>query len=133
MNKFKLTLIAAALCLPSLAFSADYPWLTFQLSDDTQLSVAAENLSINYEDGNLHLSSATVDKTIPVGQIKSMRFTAESAAVESIFDIQSAEGDYYNLAGVKVGRFTSVDEAKKALPSGIYIVKSEIKTFKVTL
>lgn len=133
MRKFKLILFGAALMLPSLASALDYPWLTFRMTDESEMSVAAENLSINYMDGNLILSSSTVDKTIATDQIKSMRFTATPAAVENIIDIQSAAGEYYNLSGIKVGKFASIEDACKALPSGIYIVKSESKTYKVTI
>ncbi len=50
-------MIAAALALPIMALAADYPWLTFRMADDTQFSVPAESLSMNYSDGNLHLTS----------------------------------------------------------------------------
>ncbi len=133
MRRIKLILIGVVLMLPSFASAIDYPWLTFRMADDSEMSVEAENLSINYKDGNLILSSSAVDKTIPASQIKSMRFTATSAAVDGMFDMQSSAGEYYNLSGIKVGKFSSTEQARKTLPSGIYIVKSESKTFKVTL
>lgn len=126
-------MIAAALALPIMALAADYPWLTFRMADDTQFSVPAESLSMNYSDGNLHLTSMTVDKTIPVDQIKSMQFTSEASGVNEVNENQTKAGEYYNLAGTRVGRFATIDEARKSLPSGVYIVKNELKTFKVAL
>lgn len=132
MNKLKQTILAAAMTLPVMSMAADYPWLTFRMADDTEISVSADNLAMNYKDGYLQLNSSSVDKAIPVDQIKSMKFTSYSAGIQDIIDAQ-ADGEYYNLSGICVGRYSSVENARKALPSGIYIVKSEKKTFKVTL
>lgn len=126
-------MIAATLLMPIFTYAEALPWLTFRMADDTELSVAAENLTINYKDGNLILSSSVVDKSLPASQIKSMRFTSTSAGINEVIDINSTAGDYYNLSGIKVGRFSSTDDARKILPSGIYIVKNDEKTFKVTL
>ena len=124
--------MAIAFAIPLLAAGADYPWLTFRMADDTEISVAAENLNMKYLDGYLHLSSSNENRTIPVEQIKSMKFTSHSSGIKEIEDMES-DADYYNLSGICVGRFSSVKEARKALTSGIYIVKSERKTFKVTI
>ncbi|MDE5997543.1 MAG: hypothetical protein K2G77_04945 [Muribaculaceae bacterium] len=133
MIKIKLTLIAATLLMPIFTYAEAFPWLTFRMADDTELSVASENLTINYKNGNLILSSSIVDKTIPANQIKSMRFTSTSAGIIEVNDRKSTAGDYYNLSGLKVGRFSSTKDAGNVLPSGIYLVKNEGKTFKVTL
>ncbi|MDE6548160.1 MAG: hypothetical protein K2L22_04100 [Muribaculaceae bacterium] len=133
MRKLKLTLIAATLLMPILTYAEAFPWLTFRMTDDIELSVAAENLTINYKDGNLILSSSVVDKTIPANQIKSMRFSSTPAGINEVIDFKSSAGDYYNLSGLKVGNFASIEAARNVLPSGIYIVKNDQKTFKVTL
>ncbi len=133
MNKIKRIAFALATAFPLSLFAADFPWLTFKLVDNTEMSVESEELSMTYQDGFLNLSSSKVDKSIPVSQIKSMMFTSTPTGVSDIKTADSQEGDYYNLSGIKVGRFLTVEEAKKSLPSGIYIVKSDSKTFKVTL
>lgn len=131
MKRVKKTLILAALVSPMMAVAADYPWLTFNLADGTEMSVAAEGLAINYNEGNLILKSATVDQLLTTDQVRSMRFTTIPAAVEGITDVLSAEADYFDLSGKKAGRFATSDEARKALPSGTYIVRSKDKTIKV--
>ncbi|MDE7096538.1 MAG: hypothetical protein K2O47_03500, partial [Muribaculaceae bacterium] len=109
------------------------PWLTFKMTDDTELSVASDNLTINYEDGYLHLLSTSAEQSIPVDQIKSMKFTQSPAAVINVTDSISGNAYYYNLSGIMVGHFSSVEDARKALPSGMYIVKTDSKTFKASL
>lgn len=131
MKKLKKTLILAVLAFPMMAAAADYPWLTFSMADGTEMSVAAEGLAINYSEGNITLKSATVDQTLATDLVKSMRFTTSAAAVEGITDLMDQEADYFDLSGKKSGRFTSSDEARKALPSGTYIVRSNDKSLKV--
>ena len=131
MKKLKTAFILTALVSPMLAAAADYPWLTFRMTDGSELSVAAEGLAINYADGNLLLKSTTVDQIIPSDQVKAMRFTTSTDAVDEMTDILSSEADYFDLSGIKVGRFSSSDEARNVLPSGTYIVRSNKKTIKV--
>lgn len=127
----KKAFLAAILVLPLMTSAAEFPWLTFLLADDTEVSVAAENLDINYSDGNLLLASGTVNQAIPVDQIKSMKFTSYSAGIRDVIENKSGEAEYFDLSGIKVGTFPSLEVARKSLPSGTYIGKSDIKTFKV--
>lgn len=131
MKKLKKTLILAALVWPLAGTAADYPWLTFSMADGTEMSVAAEGLAINYHEGNITLKSATVDQILATDLVKSMRFTTSAAAVDGITDLMNQEADYFDLSGKKAGRFASSDEARKALPSGTYIVRNNDKSLKV--
>ncbi|MDE7345569.1 MAG: hypothetical protein K2N48_02375 [Muribaculaceae bacterium] len=101
------------------------------MTDGTEISVAAEGLAIDYIDGILLLKSPTVDQSLPIDRLATMRFTAFAAGVEGTSEILLSEADYYDLSGKKAGRFISSDEARKSLPSGAYIVKSENRTIKV--
>lgn len=131
MKGFRSLILAVGMVLPMASFAADYQWLTFRMADNSEVSVAADNLSINYRDANLYLKSATVDQTIAVAQIKTMRFTSSAAGINDVDANLPGETDYYTVSGVKVGRFTSIEDARKNLPSGIYVTKGEVKTFKV--
>lgn len=133
MNKLRQIAIATSLALPFVAVAVDFPWLTFSLSDNTEMSVPSGNLFMSYKDGILLLSSDGLNESIPVENIKSMKFSTTSSGVNDILDNHNAEAEYYNLSGIKVGKFNSIDEARKALPAGIYIAKGKVKTFKVTL
>ncbi|MDE6337839.1 MAG: hypothetical protein K2L34_14850 [Muribaculaceae bacterium] len=59
MNKLKNLFVAAAVTAALSSYATEFPWLTFRLTDDTEMSVAAENLTLNYSEGNLMLKSAT--------------------------------------------------------------------------
>ncbi|MDE6337840.1 MAG: hypothetical protein K2L34_14855 [Muribaculaceae bacterium] len=66
-----------------------------------------------------------------MSEIKTMQFTSFSAGVEGVYDFQSVEADYYTLSGNNVGRYKTLDEARKALPSGVYVRKGSGNTCKV--
>lgn len=131
MNKLKNLFVVVAVTVASSSYAVEFPWLTFRLTDDTEMSVAAENLALNYSEGNLVLRSATVDHTIPVSEIKTMQFTSFSAGVEGVYDFQSGEADYYTLSGNLAGHFKTIDEARKILPSGVYIRKGSGNVCKI--
>lgn len=131
MKKITKVILLAALAWPMMAGAAEFQWLTFKMADGSEMSVAADGLAINYSEGSLLLKSATVDESIATANISSMRFTTEAAAVEGISDILSSQSEYFDLSGVRVGIFESLNEARKALPAGTYIMRSNNKTIKV--
>lgn len=127
-------IIGASLMLPVISHAEDYQWLTFTMTDNTEMSVAAENLTITYNetDRSLQLKSATVNNRLAVDNIKSMRFT-ETMGVNApeVDGISTGNVEFYNIDGVKSGVFSSIEEARTSLPSGIYVVKNNGKSFKV--
>lgn len=131
MNRIKKTLLTASFAIPMMAMGADYPWLTFKMADGNEMSVASEGLTINYIDGYLQLKSTTVDQSILCEEVKSMKFSATPVSVDGISDILSSEAEYFDLSGKNMGIFTTVDDARKDLPSGTYIVRSKDKTIKL--
>lgn len=121
-----------ALISPAVVMAGDYAWLTFHLADDTELSVASENLSITYGDGELLLSSSSVNQTIPVANVRSMKFTSSSSGVELIgVDSAADVHEFFTISGSKAGRFSSLEAARESLPSGVYLVFTGGKTHKI--
>lgn len=132
MNRIKQLLFVVTLLFPTMAFASGETWLTFSMKDNTELSVASENLNIDYSNRMLVLTSASVNQTISIDQVKSMRFTATPSGInEVIGNSASGEFDFYNISGTKAGKFTSIDEARKNLPSGIYIITNGEKSLKI--
>ncbi|MDE7386175.1 MAG: hypothetical protein K2N28_03450 [Muribaculaceae bacterium] len=132
MNYLKQLCVAATVSLSMTSQAANYHWLTFRMTDGSEMSVAADNLEATYADGYMQLSSSTVNQTIKTSDIKSMRFTEENAAgIDDIETDDNTNADYYTVAGVYVGTFTSPGSARESLGSGTYIAKNKVKTFKV--
>ena len=132
MNKIKNLLITSFMMLPATLFADGYSCIIFGLTDNTEISVVSDDLIIDYDNHALHLTSPTVDQVIPVEKVKFMKFKSDPSGIERIFGIDSAESkDYYDLSGCKVGSFTSIEEARKSLPSAIYVIKNGDKSLKV--
>lgn len=116
----------------SMSAASGYRWMTFTLADNSQLTVAADNLHIDYSGSHLKLTSPTVNETLPASSIKSMRFTDTSSNAVEIPSVKAAESvTLYSPNGVKAGEFKNCDAARAALPSGVYIIRQESKTIKI--
>lgn len=132
MSKLKTLLFAMMVMGPLMAMASGESWLTFRLKDNSEISVASQNLNIDYSNGVLLLSSPSVNQTLSINNVKSMRFTTSSAGInEVIGDFASGEIEFYNIGGALVGKFSSIDEAKENLPSGIYIINNGEKSLKI--
>lgn len=132
MKRIKQLLFVVTLLFPTMAVAKGESWLTFSMKDKSELSVASENLSIDYNNRMLVLTSPSVNQTISIDHVKSMRFTSSpSGIIEIKEDLTSGNIELYNLAGTKVGGFSSLDEARKNLPSGIYIINKGEKSLKI--
>ena len=131
MKQIKNLLTVCLLTVPAVLSAEVYPWLTFRMSDNTEISVPSPNLKIDYNDRVLHVSTPAVTTDISIDKVKSMQFTSSSSAVDKISDgSESGAMEFFNVSGVKTGSFGSLEEARKALPSGVYIIKNGEKSRK---
>lgn len=131
MKAVKYLLLAGCLGFSAQLWALDFPWLSFKMKDASEITVAADNLVMNYSAGNLLLTSGSVNETLSIANIASMSFTANPSQVEEINASLSEAATYYSLDGSKAGEFASADDARRALPSGIYVAKTASKSFKV--
>lgn len=102
------------------------------MTDNSEISVASEDLMITYSNQNLQLKSKTVDQQIPINTIKSMQFKLTSVGLDALLDNNTSEKiEFYSLSGTKVGIYNSIEETREKIPAGIYVVKCNNKSFKV--
>ncbi len=109
----------------------DFRWLTFSLADGSDVAVAAENLDMTYSEGVLSLTSPSVNTTFQIENIKSMRFTSDASGITTLQSDLAGKAEYFTVAGVSAGVFESIDDARCALPSGVYVAVSGDKCVKV--
>lgn len=131
MNKKCCIVLAAAMAAASFAMADEYQWLTFRFTDDSVVTVAAEGLEMNYEAGLLQLVSPTVSSSFPVETLLSMQFVSDPSAIAVPDADNSSRTEYFTVSGVKVGTYDSVNDARAALGSGIYIARSGDKCWKL--
>lgn len=133
MKKFMLLICA---CVSGVMVHADsYPYLTFQNADGTMTSVGVESLMMTISDGKLIVTNANESKELSLADLSSMYFSMNDATGISDAKMSDAnkEVEAFSLQGVSVGKFTSIQSLKESLSSGVYIVKSDNKTIKITV
>lgn len=117
-------LLVAILAVSALCMRAEFNRLVFHTSTGEEQSVGLTDLNITFADGQLLATADGESVAIDLNSLSSMEFAyVEStgitdAAIEGAVTAYSAEG-------ISFGKFESKEAACKALPGGLYIIKSE--------
>ncbi len=130
MRNLILLIIALAGVVTAKAY--DYPYLTFQSIDGTEQSVSVESLTITYADGKLVLVGEGVNQELHVAQLNRMFFSTESSSIQSL-TVDNNPVEVYNLLGVYIGDYTSIQHALSSLCRGVYVMKIAGETYKIVV
>ena len=128
---------SAALLLAAAASADTYPYLSFQRTDGTTLSVSAESLTLTFtgSGSTLVASNGSESHTLSVSDLAKMYFSANDET--AISDVTAADGDttldVYTASGIHVGKFSSRSSLSGAVEPGIYLVKQNGKTQKIAV
>lgn len=125
MKSFILGILMMVGTLPTMA--ASYPYLTFELTDGTKVSVSVSSLTVSVNGTTLKAGS----QTFTISNLAKMYFssTDETSGATAIDELTAddLEGkEVYDLNGHKLDSDTQ-------LPRGVYIVKSKNKTCKIVV
>ena len=131
MKSFILGILMMVGTLPTMAES--YPYLTFELTDGTKVSVSVCSLTLTVNGTTLKAGS----QTFTISNLSKMYFssTDETSGVTAIDELTADdfEGkEIYDLNGHKIELQITNYELPK-LPRGVYIVKSKNKTCKIVV
>lgn len=131
MKKFMLSISAMALF--AQCYAADLSYLTFLSKDGTKTSYSIKNLNLVYEGDILKLSNDEISQELNISDLVKMYFSenSESSGIAAITLDDNQTVEVYRLNGVRVGTFEYKDAL--ALPAGIYLLKSESGTTKLTI
>lgn len=136
MMKKKLLTIVSALAIAATATADDYEYLTIRKTDGSVVSLKSANLMMSFENGKFTAISASVNTSISLTDLASMYFssTDEATGIEDI-PVADAKGklEAFSTQGISYGTFDNIEALKKALPEGIYIIKSNGKTYKTAV
>ena len=128
----KKTIILALLCVFAMTTrAADYTYLVFTLSDGSTKAVTASNLNISFTGGNLVATNGSETlATLPLASLSSMEFSNDGTTGISQISadqlITDANTVIYDINGRQMPQGVS-------LPKGIYILKNNNRTLKVTI
>lgn len=122
----KIALLLMTLVGGGLAVQADdnYTYLTFEITDGAKVSVSVSSLpvTINLDNSTLAIGN----ETFALADLSKMYFSTQSETT-GIQEISSATideaADIYDLQGHKV--------TKAQMKKGVYIVKTNSKTYKI--
>ncbi len=131
MRKAILTLMIVVGALAARAY--DYPYLAFETASGEVTTVAVESLALSFSGGNLVATDSEGTHTFALTDLKRMCFTTSSTSVIDTTLAADGEVEVYNIAGVELGRFAGIDDARRSLPSGIYLIKTNRGTQKIAV
>ena len=128
----KKTIILTLLCVFAMTtMAADYTYLVFTLSDGSTKAVTASNLNISFTADNLVATNGSETlATLPLASLSSMEFSNDGTTGISQISadqlITDANTVIYDINGRQMPQGAS-------LPKGIYILKNNNRTLKVTI
>ena len=125
MKSFILGILMMVGTLPTMA--ASYPYLTFELTDGTKVSVSVSSLTVSVNGTTLKAGS----QTFTISNLAKMYFsstdeTSGATAIEELTADDLEGKEIYDLNGHRL-------DSDAQLPRGVYIVKSKNKTCKTVV
>lgn len=134
----QLIFIFTALLLCDNAMADDeYPYLTFEDSDGSTISISVKSLEITVSNGELIVINSEKSTTLTLLSLSKMYFTTtditDTSSVDEVIPIKGERAEVLTLSGISMGIFPNVNTARKALPKGIYLIKSNYGTHKMSI
>ncbi len=132
MKKELLFIIGTCMSGP-VAHADSYPYLTFQKSDGTTVSMESASLVMTFSDGKLIASNGTDSQELTVADLSKMYFSEIGATGIQDVDVSDADGEVevFSLQGVSYGKFSTVQSFLNTAEPGVYIVKVNGKSQKI--
>lgn len=131
MKKICATL--AALAAATTAGAYDFPYISFETTGGEVVSVSVENLEMTVTDGKLTVAAADGTKEFTLTGLSRMFFSSDPAGISEATTAGSGKKKVYTVSGTYVGTFDSATDMKAVLGSGLYIVKDNNNTTKITV
>lgn len=129
----KILLLGAVACISLTAMAADFPTLTFEMTDGSFKTLDSENLSMTFQDGNLLATNKDGVFQAPVSGISKFYFSSGAQAVDGIEADAGSKVNVFSTTGVFMGSFDSIETARTSLSPGLYIMRTGSKNFKTVV
>lgn len=133
MKKLFFTTLMMAGILQAKAY--EYPYLVFLNTEGTATTLSVESLSITINDGKLVVTNTDGTQTFSLSDLSKMFFT-KTTDLTGVNDINTdgmEEVEVFTIGGVKLGKYENIALAKASLKSGLYVIKSSQKTYKIAI
>lgn len=122
MNRYLLLLVSM---LIAFSVKAEYAYMKFTTTAGDTHYVSTGNLTITVEGENL-VATNDYNETLTLGltSVASMELVGYMATAETIATESNGEVEVFMSNGVSAGRYMSIDDVRKTLSPGIYLVKN---------
>ncbi len=111
-----------------------YNYLVFTTQDGTEKAITVENLKLSFVDGQLVVDNGVESQTYSLTSLSKMFFSESTidGIVETVINGNEVV-DVFTVSGIWMGKFGNVDDAKKSLQRGVYVLKQGKTTSKIAI
>jgi len=111
-----------------------YNYLVFTTRDGTEKAITVENLKLSFVDGQLVVDNGVESQTYSLTSLSKMFFSESTVdgIVETVIN-GNEDVDVFTVSGIWMGKFGNVDDAKKSLQRGVYVLKQGKTTSKIAI
>jgi len=111
-----------------------YNYLVFTTRDGTEKAITVENLKLSFVDGQLVVDNGVESQTYSLTSLSKMFFSESTVdgIVETVINGNEVV-DVFTVSGIWMGKFGNVDDAKKSLQRGVYVLKQGKTTSKIAI
>lgn len=130
----RIKILLATMLFATFCRAADYPYLSFETTGGTITSYAADGLTMTVAGGKLIVTTADGNSSeLSLSELSRMFFSSEASAISDVPAGKDAAVSVYPLTGVSRGSFSSMESARRSLQGGVYVVRTDGRTFKMTV
>lgn len=134
MKNILILILAFTTSLMTYANDYTYNYLVFTSQDGTEKAIAVESLKLSFVNGQLVVDNGVESLTYSLTSLSKMFFSENTVdgIVETVIN-GNEDVDVFTVSGIWMGKFGNVDDAKKSLQRGVYVLKQGKTTSKIAI
>lgn len=134
MKNILILILTFTTSLMTYANDYTYNYLVFTTQDGTEKAIAVANLKLSFVNGQLVVDNGVESQTYSLTSLSKMFFSESTVdgIVETVINGNEVV-DVFTVSGIWMGKFGNVDDAKKSLQRGVYVLKQGKTTSKIAI
>lgn len=134
MKNILILILTFTTSLMTYANDYTYNYLVFTTQDGTEKAIAVESLKLSFVNGQLVVDNGVESLTYSLMSLSKMFFSENTVdgIVETVIN-GNEDVDVFTVSGIWMGKFGNVDDAKKSLQRGVYVLKQGKTTSKIAI
>ena len=134
MKNILILILTFTTSLMTYANDYTYNYLVFTTQDGMEKAITVENLKLSFVNGQLVVDNGVESQTYSLTSLSKMFFSENTVdgIVETVIN-GNEDVDVFTVSGIWMGKFGNVDDAKKSLQRGVYVLKQGKTTSKIAI